>query len=232
VTEEKYKANLICIFPTNLLVSEYPHDFKKEFKFARELDYDNQQITGVFRSKDTYVLRHPELEKLKAFFYASLNTYCESVIGTKHRVNITQAWVQRNGRGSFTHEHTHPNSIISGVFYFRNDEQAPINFTKDTINRLTMKQFKQTKINSESFTFHPKAGELILFPSHLRHNVLINPKEESRYSLAFNSFCFEELGTTESLTHLNIKEAINEGKSLQDYGAKIYQSNGGRSIKD
>ena len=207
MTKEKYKANLICIFPTNLLVSEYPHDFKKEFKFVRDLDYDDQQITGVFRSKDTYILRRPELEKLKAFFYGSLNTYCESVIGTKHRVSITQSWVQRNGRGSFTHEHTHPNSIISGVFYFRNDEQAPISFTKDTINRLAMKQFKQTKINSESFTFHPKAGELIIFPSHLRHNVLINPKEESRYSLAFNSFCFEELGTTESLTHLNIKEA-------------------------
>jgi len=179
MTEEKYKANLICIFPTNLLVSEYPHDFKKEFKFIREIEYDNQQITGVFRSKDTYILRRPELENLKKFFYGSLNTYCESVIGTKHRVNITQSWIQRNGRGSFTHEHTHPNSIIS-----------------------------------ESFTFNPKPGELILFPSHLRHNVLINPKEESRYSLAFNTFCFEELGTKESLTHLNIKEAIDEGKNI------------------
>ena len=214
MTEEKYKANLICIFPTNLLVSEYPHDFKKEFKFIREIEYDNQQITGVFRSKDTYILRRPELEKLKAFFYGSLNTYCESVIGTKRRVNITQSWVQRNGRGSFTHEHTHPISAISGVFYFRNEGNAPISFTKDTINRITMEQYKQTKINSESFTFNPKPGELILFPSHLRHNVLINPKEESRYSLAFNTFCFEELGTKESLTHLNIKEAIDEGKNI------------------
>ena len=77
-----------------------------------------------------------------------------------------------------------------------------------------MEQYKQTKINSESFTFNPKPGELILFPSHLRHNVLINPKEESRYSLAFNTFCFEELGTKESLTHLNIKEAIDEGKNI------------------
>ena len=134
------------------------------------------------------------------------NTYCEKIFCTKNRVDITQAWVQRNGRGSFTHDHTHPNSILSGVFYFRNDDQAPITFSKDIINRLALPQEKSTTLNSEAFVLHPKSGDLLIFPSNLRHSVSINPKEESRYCMSFNSFCYQTLGQKESLTHLTIKE--------------------------
>ena len=45
---------LIALFPTTLLVTKYEDDFKKEFKYIRELEYEEQQITGVFRSKNSY----------------------------------------------------------------------------------------------------------------------------------------------------------------------------------
>ena len=32
-------------------------DFKKEFKYIRNLEYDEQQLTGVFRSKDSYLMK-------------------------------------------------------------------------------------------------------------------------------------------------------------------------------
>ena len=48
-------------------------------------------------------------------------------------------------------------------------------------------------------------GELVLFPSSLRHSVPINRGNETRYSMSFNTFCIDELGTMDSLTHLNIK---------------------------
>jgi len=46
-------------------------------------------------------------------------------------------------------------------------------------------------------------------PSGLRHSVPINLKKESRYSLAFNSFCFSELGAEDNSTHLTFKD-IND----------------------
>ena len=54
-------------------------------------------------------------------------------------------------------------------------------------------------------------GELVLFPSSLRHSVPINKGNEIRYSLSFNTFCIEELGSRDSLTHLNIKELYGKG---------------------
>ena len=87
---------LIALFPTTLLVTKYEADFKKEFKYIRGLEYDKQQITGVFRSKDSYLMKHPELSKLKEFFLEGLDKYTTSILGTDKKLSITQAWVQRN----------------------------------------------------------------------------------------------------------------------------------------
>jgi len=198
---------LIGLFPTTLLVTKYAEDFKKEFKYIRALEYEDQQITGIFRSKDSYLMKHPQLSKLKEFFLEGLDKYTASILGTDKKLSITQAWVQRNVRSSFAHEHTHPNSIVSGVFYFRNDKHAGISFNKNMLDRIMLPRIKNHRLNSDSWHFEPESGELILFPSATRHSVPPNVKEESRYSLAFNSFCFDELGVKSLSTHLNIKES-------------------------
>ena len=197
---------LIALFPTTLLVTKYEGDFKKEFKYIRQLEYEKQQITGVFRSKDSYLMKHPELSKLKEFFLEGLDKYTASILGTDKKLSITQAWVQRNVHNSFTHEHTHPNSIVSGVFYFRNEKHAGISFNKAVIDRIMLPRVKNHRLNSDSWHFEPESGELILFPSSTRHSVPPNIKEESRYCISFNSFCFDELGDQSLSTHLNIKD--------------------------
>ena len=212
VEKPQQKGELILIFPTSLLVIKYKEDFKKEFKFIRKLAYDPQQVTGVFRSKDTYLMKRPELAKLKQFFQVALDTYCNQILGTKSKLDITQAWVQRNTKRSFTHDHVHPNRIISGVFYLRNEEQAGISLSKDTVSRIALQKYTNTRLNSESFMLYPKTGDLVLFPSNVRHSVPVNVKEESRYSLAFNTFCFGELGSIGGSTHLIINKE-NDGKS-------------------
>ena len=54
------------------------------------------------------------------------------------------------------------------------------------------------------------AGELILFPSNLRHSVPTNMGEEERISLSFNTFSIDTLGSEENLTHLDIRRLMNE----------------------
>ena len=75
---EERKDTLIQIFPTSLLVCTYKDDFKKEFKYIRNLEYKGQQITGAFRTQDSYVLKHPELSKIKEFILESLDKYTNS----------------------------------------------------------------------------------------------------------------------------------------------------------
>ena len=209
MVERSTNGDLLMIFPTTLFVRSYREDFKKEFKYIRNLEYEGQQVTGAFRTKDSYLLKHPELSKIKAFVLESLDMYADTVLGTKQRLSITQAWIQRNPYGSFTHEHTHANSLVSGVFYFRNEEHASITFTKNEPNRIRAPIHKNTRLNSDAFQFKPLSGDVILFPSGLRHSVPVNVKQESRYCLAFNAFCLNELGVEGESTHLTFKD-INE----------------------
>jgi len=209
MVERSPNGDLLMIFPTTLFVRSYKEDFKKEFKYIRNLEYQGQQVTGAFRSTDSYLLKHPELSKIKEFILESLDIYADTVLGTKQRLSITQGWIQRNPYGSFTHEHTHANSLVSGVFYFRNEEHASITFTKNEPNRIRAPIHKHTRLNSDAFQFKPLSGDVILFPSGLRHSVPVNVKQESRYCLAFNAFCFNELGVENESTHLTFKD-INE----------------------
>ena len=65
-------------------------------------------------------------------------------------------------------------------------------------------------LNSEIFLLPCIVGELLLFPSNLKHSVPINKGHEARISLSFNTFSVDALGSEESLTHLDIRRIMNE----------------------
>ena len=69
---------------------------------------------------------------------------------------------------------------------------------------------KYNVLNSESFLLPCVAGELLIFPSNLKHSVPTNMGKESRLSLSFNTFSVDTLGSEESLTHLDIRRMMNE----------------------
>ena len=64
--------------------------------------------------------------------------------------------------------------------------------------------------NAETFLLPCVSGELILFPSNLKHSVPTNQGEEERISLSFNTFSVDALGSEDSLTHLDIRRIMNE----------------------
>jgi len=124
---------------------------------------------------------------------------------------ITQSWFNKNPTGSKHHEHVHPNSIVSGVMYFQIDQTLPpIQFSKSNQDGVKLDPIKYNVLNSDTFLLPCKPGELILFPSNLRHSVPINTGMPDRISLSFNTFCIDALGSEDSLTHLDIRRLMNE----------------------
>ena len=124
---------------------------------------------------------------------------------------ITQCWTNRNPPGAKHHEHVHPNSIVSGVFYFKvGGKLPPIQFAKDIQPGIKLDPVEYNNVTAETFLLPCVSGELLLFPSSLRHSVPINHSEETRYSLSFNTFCIDVLGSEKSLTHLDIRRIMNE----------------------
>jgi len=208
----KEKDELLQIFPIPVLITKYESSIEEEFKFIEKLRYIEQKENENFKSDDTYLLKHKELSKIKDFIYESLNKYTQKILNTKQRLVVTQAWTNRNPPNSKHHEHVHPNSIISGVFYFRQTKTLPpIQFNKSIQDGVKLNPEKYNTFNAETFLLPMTDGELVLFPSSLRHSVPLNKGNEERYSMSFNTFCIDELGSTDSLTHLNIKELYGQG---------------------
>ena len=205
------KEELLQIFPTPLLIVPYEQSINKELSYLKTISYRKQQQNGNFRSDDSYLLRNEEFKNIKNFLKESMDKFTTNVLNTKQRLVITQCWANRNPKGSQHHEHVHPNSIVSGVMYFQiNEKLPPISFTKDRQDGMKLNPEKYNHMNSETFMLPCKPGELILFPSSLRHSVPTNHGEEDRISVSFNTFCIDAIGSEQSLTHLDIRRLMNE----------------------
>ena len=207
----KEKDELLQIFPTPVLITKYKEDFSEETKYIENLEYKDQKDNKNFKSKDSYLFKHEPLKKIKNFCGESLTKYTEKILNSKQRLVITQCWTNRNPPGAKHHEHVHPNSIISGVFFFRiGGKLPPIQFAKSVQGAMKLDPVKYNNITAETFLLPCTQGELLLFPSNLKHSVPINVSEETRYSMSFNTFCIDVLGSESSLTHLDIRKVMHE----------------------
>ena len=205
------KEELLQLFPTPLLIVSYEQPIDKELTYLKTISYREQKSNGNYRSDDSYLLRNEEFKDIKNFLKECIDRFTTNVLNTKQRLVITQCWANRNPKGSKHHEHVHPNSIVSGVMYFQiNEKLPPIAFSKDRQDGMKLDPEKYNHMNSESFMLPCKPGELILFPSSLRHSVPINMSEEDRISVSFNTFCIDAIGSEQSLTHLDIRRLMNE----------------------
>ena len=205
------KEELLQIFPTPLLIVPYEESIDKELAFLKTISYREQKQNGNFRSDDSYLLRNEEFKNIKTFLSESVDKFTKNVLNSKQRLVITQCWANRNPKGSKHHEHVHPNSIISGVMYFQmNEKLPPIQFAKSIQDGVKLDPIKYNHVNAESFMLPCKPGELILFPSSLKHSVPINVGDEDRISVSFNTFSIDVLGSEQSLTHLDVRRLMNE----------------------
>ena len=205
------KDELLQIFPTPLLITKYEGSLVDELKHIDTLEWIEQKANGNFKSKDTYLLNHEQFKNIKNFIYESLNKFTKEVLMSDQRLVVTQCWLNKNPKGSKHHEHVHPNSIISGVFYFKQDPKLPpISFSKSIQHAMKLDPKKYNNLNSETFLLPCTDGELILFPSNLKHSVPTNMGDEPRISMSFNTFSVDTLGSEDSLTHLDIRRIMNE----------------------
>ena len=187
---------------------------KSERKFIEGLELI--QNTGNKSTKQTYILNDKRLKKLKEYFLICVNEYSSRVMGMKAGVDlyITQSWANFTKEGEYHHEHAHSNSIVSGVFYVKSDNETDkIFFHKSGYQQLQPETENFNVYNSSSWWYEAVEGQLFLFPSSLVHSVGIIEKEgHERISLSFNTFPKGNLGKRESLTECILEEKIHNVK--------------------
>tara|TARA_B100000965_G_C19537488_1_gene734063 strand:- start:207 stop:974 length:768 start_codon:yes stop_codon:yes gene_type:complete len=203
------KDDVVQLFPTPVLICPCPFEYGVELEWIKQQDTrkkNKNSETGQHfnrQSEDTFILDKPELSRVRQFIELKVKEFVVNIMGSDSEMVITQSWLNKSGKGESHHEHKHPNSMISGVWYPQIHEKLPpiqfrIGEQRDV--SLSIKTFNH--FNSAIFLLPMKKGELILFPSNLQHSVPANQSDEERISLSFNTWAKGNLGNKKNLTYL------------------------------
>ena len=197
------------IFPTPIYTTKIDRKFtKQELKFVNEQKKHCMSNTGNINTKDNYVLNRKEFKNIKKFLDKHCKNYLNTIVCPKNNINlyITQSWLNYTEANQYHHKHAHPNSIISGVFYFDSDiKNDKILFSSSKGYEQIKPIIDETKYNiwnSETWFFPVETDNLFMFPSSTNHQVETKQGTNTRISLAFNTFYKGTVGSNKALTEL------------------------------
>ena len=178
-----------------------------------ELKYIESQLERPSKAINNYaspnknVLAHDELKDLQTIIQQHLDNYFKAVYNTSNNValQITQSWLTLSRKGESHHSHTHPNSVVSGVLYVNVAGNDGINFYRNEENLWFELEPSETNYyNSYKIHVATKVGDLVLFPSSVKHGVNKVTEDIKRVSLSFNTFFSGEMGNPEFSNALRI----------------------------
>jgi uncharacterized protein (TIGR02466 family) len=193
------------LFPTVVLEYNLNRQFtKQENSVFKSID-EMERNVGNYLSVNKYILNTPELEYIHNTILDCVNDYIETVYKPKNKLEpyVTQSWINVNERTGWHHLHNHANSFISGVLYLNADKNKDsIIFYNDLYRQISPYPREYTNYNSQTWKVSVGTGDIILFPSHLRHMVEANQSDNPRISLSFNVFVKGTLGKSEIMSEL------------------------------
>lgn len=179
-----------------------------EKSWVMNLNFPSQSV-GLYNSNEESknagmkVLEQPQIKNLKHKILQAVKHFTNEVLDIEENFELTTSWVNKYEKDDLNDKHSHPNAMISGVYYIESDEtSAPIIFNKpychtnlfhETI-KPTFKNKNNNQYNLDYYGLNPKTGDLYIFPSWLEHTVPPQESTKVRWSLAFNCFVRGKLG--------------------------------------
>jgi uncharacterized protein (TIGR02466 family) len=109
---------------------------------------------------------------------------------TGRKLAMTDCWANVMTRQVVHGLHLHPLASISGTYYVRTPRACSgLKFEDPRLDRFMAAPPRRAKARRENrtwVTLPAEAGNLVLFESWLRHEVMPNPTEAERISVSFN----------------------------------------------
>jgi len=195
------------LFPVPISVYDLGEPKKEELKFI--LNLKRRKNAGNLATEDYYVLQKKQLSTLCKKISTALSEHFYTVYKPKNHLSlrITQSWCNYTEEKQFHHEHHHPNSIISGVYYPQaTHPEDKIYFENPNSQSVFDIPSEDYNIwNSPSWWLPVQTGKLLLFPSNLKHRVeSLDFRDNTRISLSFNTFFQGTVGDESRLTALTL----------------------------
>ena len=199
-------ASPVCFLK---LENNWDQEYEK-IKTTYELVNTSDKGNLSLISKCLFVLdNHPELRDdiLKCF-----NLFQTEVLGYKN-VNfaMTTSWLTKTEKGQYSKQHCHKNSVYSGVLFLEDSsEQTGLFHISDASTpkfwSFGPKYIETPNIfNQDDLFIKPEKNLIVIFPSHLQHEITQHMSEECRHSIAFNMFPNGEYMNADSSINVTIR---------------------------
>ena len=216
-----FKPEIAGLFPTPLFRIDIPPELSTACNAFDNTDMlhdkESRNEYGV-HSKNTYIMEEPECVDLKKFVLDLVKDFTQNTLMYDYdEWTFSQTWVTWKEPGQQHVPHTHPNSVISGVFFYGYGEEGTpaIEFHRNDIvgngQTIMLKNFADVRPSPfawKTFVVPFKPGTLLLFPSYFRHSVPVNKTQYTRKSVSMNIVPKGVLGDPHSLTELQFQKVL------------------------
>jgi uncharacterized protein (TIGR02466 family) len=209
-----HKPEILELFPTPLYITMIPVELSSVIPILDQQDMNTNSDEANYgrRSLDSYILNKPECNGLRKFILQQVQDFADNTLLYNYdSYKFSQSWVSHKEPGQHHTMHSHPNSLISGVFYYGPvEENTPAirfhriggAFNQSYISPKIKSDKRNSKFAWTEFAVNFEPGLLILFPSYLHHSVPVNTSKSVRRSLAFNVVPTQGFGDEGNLTEL------------------------------
>lgn len=195
------------LFPTFIYADKLKRDSRRlqadllveAYKF-REIDkqgleWSKKNYIGGYTSYGSIANLHKvsstfeELEKAIELHVAKYAKHLEMDV-RKNALKMSSCWINIMPTQVNHSMHIHPLSVISGTFYLKTPKDcSALKFEDPRMECFMASPPRKSNARLENqryFNFKPKAGQLVLFESWMRHEVPRNQANQERVSISFN----------------------------------------------
>jgi len=180
---------------------------KKELDALLNLKYKTSEM-GSLLSIDSFILKNNIFKRIKKFLNEKISFYKEKILEINNDIYLTQSWATICKKNNGHHNHIHPNTFLSAVFYVKSEN----NFLKFNLTRSPLAQGfnfeynvkKYNIYNGENWNLPVNTGDIVIFPGWLNHGS-INSSSTEKILIGSNYFIKGEFGDKNNLNYDYLK---------------------------
>jgi len=204
-------SQIFNLFPTPLYVTTYEGDTTEVINYFDSCEMNEDNTGYGIISKNSYIVDHPVCKPLANFFMHHFRKFATEVMRYDYQeLEFAQSWLTYKKPGQFHKAHTHPNTLLAGVFYYEFEPGDPaICFSKVAGSQYRtymepslLPDYQNYPYSQEEIYFMPEKNNFIIFPSYVMHGVPPNKTNKIRKALGVNVLTKGKLGDRETISEI------------------------------